>query len=238
VAIVALSTTLAAAGADTFPGLPNSALTPGATNPAVTQKTIKSTICVSGWTSTIRPSSSYTTALKVKQLANGYSVNGVTNKSAYEEDHLVPLAVGGAPKAVENLWPEPWDGTRGARVKDKLENRVHSLICKGQMSLVEGQTIFMSDWTIGYEHLIGPLPAIAAASPVTTSTTSTIYSTTSTTTTSTTMTVAPTTTSGSNSSYVTPGAFCAPAGATGYSSKGVFYTCKTSATDTRNRWRQ
>ena len=37
---------------------------------------------------------------------------------------------------------------------------------------------------------------------------------------------------------VTPGAFCAPAGATGKSTSGVSYTCKTSPTDTRNRWRQ
>jgi hypothetical protein len=36
---------------------------------------------------------------------------------------------------------------------------------------------------------------------------------------------------------VTPGAFCTPAGAIGKSSSGVLYTCKTSATDTRNRWR-
>ncbi len=39
------------------------------------------------------------------------------------------------------------------------------------------------------------------------------------------------------SKVVTPGAFCAPAGAIGRSSSGVLYTCKTSATDTRNRWR-
>ncbi len=37
---------------------------------------------------------------------------------------------------------------------------------------------------------------------------------------------------------VTPGAFCSPAGATGKSKSGVSYTCKTSPTDTRNRWRQ
>jgi hypothetical protein len=37
---------------------------------------------------------------------------------------------------------------------------------------------------------------------------------------------------------VSPGAFCAPAGATGKSAAGVTYTCKTSSTDTRNRWRQ
>ena len=37
---------------------------------------------------------------------------------------------------------------------------------------------------------------------------------------------------------VSPGAFCSPAGATGKSSSGVLYTCKTSPTDARNRWRQ
>jgi len=39
-------------------------------------------------------------------------------------------------------------------------------------------------------------------------------------------------------SIVTPGAFCSPAGAVGKSSSGVIYTCKSSSTDSRNRWRQ
>jgi hypothetical protein len=37
---------------------------------------------------------------------------------------------------------------------------------------------------------------------------------------------------------ISPGAFCAPVGATGVNSSGMKYTCKTSETDTRNRWRQ
>lgn len=50
----------------------------------------------------------------------------------------------------------------------------------------------------------------------------------------------PTVSTGSSTpiSNITPGAFCTPAGAVGTSSKGVLYTCKTSATDSRNRWRQ
>ena len=39
-------------------------------------------------------------------------------------------------------------------------------------------------------------------------------------------------------SYVTPGAFCSPYGATGQSSSGVSYTCKPSDTEARNRWRR
>jgi hypothetical protein len=37
---------------------------------------------------------------------------------------------------------------------------------------------------------------------------------------------------------VTPGAFCATAGAIGKSTTGTLYSCKTSDTDTRYRWRQ
>ena len=37
---------------------------------------------------------------------------------------------------------------------------------------------------------------------------------------------------------VTAGAFCAPAGASGVTKTGLQVSCKTSATDTRNRWRQ
>lgn len=55
----------------------------------------------------------------------------------------------------------------------------------------------------------------------------------------TTFTPTPTPTPTPNSELViTPGAFCAPAGAIGKDSSGVIYTCKTSPTDTRNRWRQ
>ena len=48
----------------------------------------------------------------------------------------------------------------------------------------------------------------------------------------------PSPTKGSSFPLVTAGAFCAPAGATGQTTKGVIYTCKTSDTETRNRWRQ
>ncbi len=56
-----------------------------------------------------------------------------------------------------------------------------------------------------------------------------------------TTTMDPSPESSSSISYVlnvTPGAFCTPEGAKGKSSKNVEYTCKTSATDSRNRWRQ
>jgi hypothetical protein len=53
-----------------------------------------------------------------------------------------------------------------------------------------------------------------------------------------TVSATPTPTQSASAATVSPGAFCSPAGATGKSANGTTYTCKTSATDTRNRWRQ
>lgn len=49
-------------------GLPDPKCTPGAINPAVTQDNIKNTICVPGFTRTVRPPVSYTTPLKIKLM--------------------------------------------------------------------------------------------------------------------------------------------------------------------------
>jgi hypothetical protein len=51
-------------------GLPDLHCTPGAPNPNVKQKTIRTTICVANWTDTVRPSTSYTNKLKVQGIAD------------------------------------------------------------------------------------------------------------------------------------------------------------------------
>jgi hypothetical protein len=101
--------------------LPDPARTPGALNPKVTQATIGTTICVRGWTRTVRPPQQYTSALKRHQIRNfGYAD---PRMSDYEKDHLVPLGLGGAPYDPHNLWPEPRATADGwnADVKDELE---------------------------------------------------------------------------------------------------------------------
>ena len=139
------------------PGLPNSKLTPGATNPAVTQGTIGSTICVIGYTKTIRPPVSYTNKLKYDQLHSGYNVNGDLNMRDYEEDHLIPLEVGGHPSSPLNLFPQYYKASAGARYKDKLENKMHLLVCSGRITLKAAQAVFRGDWTAGYRKYVGAL---------------------------------------------------------------------------------
>jgi len=131
--------------------LPNRALTPGATNPAVTQSNIDRTICLTGYTKTIRPSSSYTTALKRQQLAAGYNYHGDLSTSDYEEDHLISLELGGSPTSVQNLWPEPYAAAEGARVKDKIENELHDLVCSGQLTLRAAQRAIATNWWAAYQ---------------------------------------------------------------------------------------
>ena len=137
------------------PGLPNPLATPGAINPLVNQANIYSTICISGYTKTIRPSSYFTNKIKHSQLDSGYNLKGDTNPSDYEEDHLVPLEVGGDPTSVKNLFPQPWLVTWNAGKKDRLENKIHSLVCSGAITLATGQKVFMTNWILGYQKYVG-----------------------------------------------------------------------------------
>ena len=108
-------------------------VTPGVLNPAVTQATIGSTICRRGWTRTVRPPVSYTNALKLKGLRQ-YLLRGPP--SAYQEDHLISLELGGDPVDPRNLWPEPYPR---ASTVDSIENELNALVCDGKISLAEGQ---------------------------------------------------------------------------------------------------
>jgi hypothetical protein len=80
--------------------------TPGARYYKVKQAAISSTVCVKGWTKSIRPPASYTSSLKKQQLAEWAYTD--QNPAHYKEDHLISLELGGAPYSKKNLWPEPW----------------------------------------------------------------------------------------------------------------------------------
>jgi hypothetical protein len=111
----------------------DSVRTPGVLNPDVTQETIRSTICTHGWTATIRPPVDYTNELKRRQM-RAYGETGPV--SAYQEDHLISLELGGDPTDPHNLWPEPYP--RAADV-DRIENELNAEVCGGKLSLGDAQ---------------------------------------------------------------------------------------------------
>jgi hypothetical protein len=107
--------------------------TPGVLNPDVTPATIGTTICVQGWTRSVRPPTDYTSALKLRQM-RAYGETGPS--SAYQEDHLISLELGGHPTDPRNLWPEPYP--RAAHV-DAIENELNAQVCSGSLTLEQAQ---------------------------------------------------------------------------------------------------
>ena len=130
--------------------IPDRERSPGVVYPYVTQDNIKETACVASWTRRVRPSSSYTTRLKVQQMREFGLAGDIDH---YDEDHLVPLCVGGHPRDPRNLWPQPVKGRWRSAIKDQLEASVCRAVCRGDMTLQEGQAIFLApDWTKEYER--------------------------------------------------------------------------------------
>lgn len=128
--------------------LPDPRLTPGAINPAVTQSNIHQTVCVKGWTSTVRPPKYFTNKLKRKQIEEyGYKDR---NPQHYEEDHLIPLNIGGAPKDPRNLWPEPRNSEWNADRKDDLEFAIYMGVCHNEVTLDEARKAFAQNWIEAY----------------------------------------------------------------------------------------
>ena len=132
--------------------LPDPALTPGVLNPDVTPDTIKATVCVAGWTATVRPSTGFTDRLRDADTPAGSKpLDG-------ELDHLISIEDGGAPADPRNLWWMVYGDLYGARVKDVLETKVKRLLCAGVITLDEARAALSPNWLIGYQAYVGPLP--------------------------------------------------------------------------------
>jgi len=115
-----------------------------ALNPDVDEDTIDSTICVSGYTKSVRPATSYTNGVK-KKLMREAGIDAA-RVGDYELDHIVPLALGGHPRKPSNLMLQPWEGEHGAKAKDMLEVRLQSLVCHGKLDLTDAQVCIAQDW--------------------------------------------------------------------------------------------
>ena len=99
----------------------------------MTQSTIKRTVCRTGWTSTIRPPTSYTDPLELPVRAYG---DGGRSPSGFGLDHLISLELGGAPSDPRNLWPE---SHKNSFNKDGLENSLRAKVCAGSMAFAKAQ---------------------------------------------------------------------------------------------------
>ncbi|HEX4862632.1 MAG TPA: hypothetical protein VFV02_01080 [Acidimicrobiales bacterium] len=138
-------------------GLPDPTCTPGALNAAVNQANIGQTICATGWTSTVRPPESYTESLKRAQMSEYGETQSIRD---YEEDHLVPLELGGAPSDPHNLWPEPG---ASPNPKDDVESAAKHAVCDERMTLASAQRQIASDW-VAFGRALGVITGPGAPS--------------------------------------------------------------------------
>jgi hypothetical protein len=120
---------------------PKPRLTPGATVPLT-----KADVCHEGSLpriSTVPPS------LK-RQVFEEY---GIANPrpDAYEVDYLITPELGGATN-IRNLWPQPYYNTTWhAGVKDQLEERLHAMVCNGELDLATAQHEIATNWIAAYK---------------------------------------------------------------------------------------
>jgi hypothetical protein len=69
----------------------------------------------------------------------------------YEIDYLIAPGLGGV-EDIHNLWPEPYiSRTWNAHVKDALEERLHEMVCAGQLDLPTAQSEIATDWIATYK---------------------------------------------------------------------------------------
>lgn len=110
-------------------------------NPLVRQETIRQTVCVHGWTKTVRPPVPFTGSIKRKMM---YDI-GIPREGEQDItlDHRIPLALGGSPDDERNFMLQPDDESKD---KDRVEVCLARSVCRGHISLFEAQQAIWSNW--------------------------------------------------------------------------------------------
>jgi hypothetical protein len=131
------------ASVDPFEGgaLPKRSLTPGATRSVTIGD-----VCSMAHEAVVREVS---TSMRQKV----FQEYGIMNARAgeYEIDYLIAPGLGGA-EDIHNLWPQPnTSRTWNAYVKDALEERLHQLVCSGDLDLPTAQRDISTDWIAAYK---------------------------------------------------------------------------------------
>lgn len=93
-------------------------------------------------------------------IARVYAEYGIAagQRQRYRIDRLVPLDLDGT-SSIRNLWPQP---ARAFRAKNRLGDRLHALVCSGQITLGRAQRAMRKNWKRAYRHYLVAAPARSA----------------------------------------------------------------------------
>jgi hypothetical protein len=137
--------------AESPPLMPNAQLTPGAVNPQATKKKICTPNYTAGKDIHGAKVRDVPESLK-KKVFEEYNIDPTSDK--FEIDHLISLELGGS-NDIKNLWPQSYTTTPyNAHLKDTLENKLHKIVCSGQINLSEAQKEISTDWIDAYKKYV------------------------------------------------------------------------------------
>jgi hypothetical protein len=128
--------------------LPDAGCTPGTRYRLVTKRRV----CMPGYAGSVRdvPQS------RKDAVYRAYGIRRHFNGRNGEVDHLVSLELGGT-NATSNLFPEAPPPRPGSHEKDRLENRLHDLVCSGQITLRRAQQAIDTNWGKVYRVYVLPI---------------------------------------------------------------------------------
>jgi hypothetical protein len=91
------------------------------------------------------------------QVYRNYGISA-RNVGDYKIDHLIGRELGGS-NSIANLWPESISPQPlNAHAKDKLEQKLHQLVCSGRIPVQRAQQEIATNWLAAYQKYVGPLP--------------------------------------------------------------------------------
>ena len=124
---------------------PRSALTPGETRPITIAE-----VCGYSEAEVIARNIPEDTQRRV------FAAYGIrpARREQFEVDYLITPDLGGT-QSIKNLWPQPYSALWNAHVKDKLEQRLHKLVCGGRLDLATAQHDIAADWIGAYRKYVG-----------------------------------------------------------------------------------
>ena len=116
-----------------------------ALNPNVTPATIAKTICLRGYTGTVRPDPGVTAVLKNELIREAGLRADVGRKMVL--DHIIPLELGGHPDHKSNLQLQTHSESG---LKDRIEKKLNCLVCSGRVKLDDARSAIAMDWRAAY----------------------------------------------------------------------------------------
>ena len=124
---------------------PRLAITPGETRPITLNE-----VCLNSSAQVISPDIPESVR---RQVFAAYGIKS-PQSGQFEVDYLITPDLGGT-ESIRNLWPQPYSARWNARVKDQLEQRLHTLVCGGKLDLATAQHDIAVDWIAAYKRYVG-----------------------------------------------------------------------------------